>query len=269
MRLTPSAVARAAQARGLEVAKPPSLRTEEPQKMLRALAPDVMVVAAYGLILPQAVLDIPAHGCQNIHASLLPRWRGAAPVQRALLAGDEVTGICIMQMDAGLDTGPVLLRRELPIGARATSGELTEALATLGAGAVVDSLRRLGSLTPEAQPADGVTYAAKISKAEARIDWTLPADAIERRIRAFNPVPGAEGMLDGQALKIWRAEVGSGQGKPGEILAAGDAGIVIACGNGAIRALELQRSGARRMPAGEFLRGTPVERGKRLEVAGT
>ena len=247
------------------MAKPPSLRAEAPQALLREIAPDVIVVAAYGLILPQAVLDIPARGCLNIHASLLPRWRGAAPVQRAILAGDAHTGVCIMRMEAGLDTGPVLMRREVPIGARDTAGSLTEGLARLGAEAIVDTLRQLGSLEPVPQPAEGVTYAAKISREDARIDWTDEARVIDRLVRAFNPVPGAETHFAGQPLKIWAAEPVAGVGQPGQVLSASPQGIVIACGGDALRVTELQRAGARRMKADEFLRGTPFSVGDELK----
>jgi methionyl-tRNA formyltransferase len=258
-------VARVAAARGLEIAKPPTLRADAPQALLREIRPDVMVVAAYGLLLPQTVLDIPAHGCLNIHASLLPRWRGAAPVQRAILAGDARTGVCIMRMEAGLDTGPVLLRRELDIGPRDTTGTLTEALAQAGAAAMVEALRRLHELEPTTQPADGVTYAAKVTKAEAWIDWREDAAAIDRRIRAFNPAPGAETRLAGQPLKIWSASPVPGTGDPGAILAASGAGIVIACGTGALKVTELQRAGSRRMKADEFLRGSALAPGAVME----
>ena len=248
-------MARVATARGLEIAKPPTLRAEAPQALLREIRPDVMVVAAYGLLLPQTVLDIPARGCLNIHASLLPRWRGAAPVQRAILAGDARTGVCIMRMEAGLDTGPVLLCRELAIGARDTTGTLTEALADAGAGAMVEALRALDDLAPTPQADEGVTYAAKVTKAEAWIDWREDAGAIDRRIRAFNPAPGAETRLAGEALKIWSAVPTADTGGPGQVLSASGSGIVIACGTGALKVTELQRAGSRRMKADEFLRG--------------
>jgi methionyl-tRNA formyltransferase len=258
-------VARLAASRGLEVAKPPGLKAEAPQALLREVRPDVVVVAAYGLLLPQALLEIPPRGCLNIHASLLPRWRGAAPVQRALLAGDTMTGVCIMRMEAGLDTGPVLLRSELPIGPRDTAGTLTESLARLGGAAIVRALSGLDSLVPVEQPADGATYAAKVSKAEARIDWNRDAQAIDRKVRAFKPVPGAEAGLGGEPLKIWSAEPVAGSGPPGSILAASGQGIVVACGQGALSVTELQRAGARRMKADEFLRGTPIGTGATLE----
>jgi methionyl-tRNA formyltransferase len=265
LKLTESAVARVAAARGLEIAKPATLRADAPQSLLREIRPDVMVVAAYGLLLPQAVLDIPARGCLNIHASLLPRWRGAAPVQRAILAGDTRTGVCIMRMEAGLDTGPVLLCRELDIGPRDTTGTLTEGLAQAGAAAMVEVLRRLDELKPTPQPADGVTYAAKVTKADAWIDWREDAAAIDRRVRAFNPAPGAETRLAGQPLKIWTASPVVGIGEPGTILAASGSGIVIACGTGALKVTELQRAGSRRMKADEFLRGSALAPGVVME----
>jgi methionyl-tRNA formyltransferase len=267
MRLTASAVARTAGNLRVEVAKPSSLRSDEAQAMLRAARPDVMVVAAYGLLLPQAVLDIPPGGCLNIHASLLPRWRGAAPVQRAILAGDDVTGVCIMRMEAGLDTGPVLLRREHPIERHVTAGELTEALARLGAAAIVEALDRLDELEPQAQDAAGATYAAKISKAEARLDWGQDAAQVHRHVRAFNPSPGAETVMLGQPLKIWEVEPLDGRGTAGTVLEVAAQGIVVACGSGAVRIRELQRPGARRMRAEEFLRGAEMAPGMSLQAS--
>ena len=255
LKLTASAVAQAARQLDLRVEKPPSFKTPESQQLLRAAAADVMVVAAYGLILPEAVLSLPLRGCINIHASLLPRWRGAAPVQRALLAGDTRTGVSLMQMDAGLDTGPVLLEAVQPIGAEDTAGSLTEALASLGARTIVEALAQLDSLRPRAQDGSAATYAAKVRKAEAQLDWTLPAAVLERQVRAFNPVPGAEAVLGGESLKVWRAQPCAGAGSPGEVLEATAAGILVACGSAALRLLELQRPGAKRLPAGDFLRG--------------
>jgi methionyl-tRNA formyltransferase len=254
LKLTASAVAEAAVRLGLRVEKPLALKAPEPLALLRDIAPDVMVVAAYGLLLPQAVLDVPRHGCLNIHASLLPRWRGAAPVQRAILAGDAMTGVCIMRMEAGLDTGPVLLRRECPIGPEVTAGELTEALASLGADAVVEALANLEQLQAVPQDDACATYAAKIQKAEARIDWGRPAVEIGRQVRAFNPFPGAEGMVLQAPLKIWRAHPTPASGRPGEIVPTAQ-GLVVACGEGALRLLEVQRPGARRVAAEDFLRG--------------
>jgi methionyl-tRNA formyltransferase len=198
------------------------------------------------------VLALPPRGCLNIHGSLLPRWRGAAPVQRAIEAGDAVTGITIMQMDAGLDTGPTLLERALPIEAQDTGATLTARLASLGAGLIVEALARLPTLAPRAQPAEGATYASKISKAEAALDWAQPAAQLERRIRAFDPFPGCSCELDGQALKVWRAAVVAGAGTPGERLAAGAGRIVLACGEGALELLEVQLPGGRRITAREL-----------------
>jgi methionyl-tRNA formyltransferase len=257
LKLTASAVAEAAARLGLRVEKPLTLKVPEPLALLREIAPDVMVVAAYGLLLPQAVLDVPRHGCLNIHASLLPRWRGAAPIQRAILAGDSMTGVCIMQMEAGLDTGPVLLRREHPVGAEVTAGELTAALASVGAHAIVEALANLDSLEPVPQDDSGASYAAKVQKAEARIDWTRPAAEIDRQVRAFNPFPGAEGTVLQAPLKIWRAEPIAASGTPGETL-PGAQGLVVACGEGALRLLEVQRPGSRRVAAEDFLRGNPA-----------
>jgi methionyl-tRNA formyltransferase len=254
LRLAASAVAETATRLGLRIEKPPTLKAAQPQALLEEIAPDVMVVAAYGLLLPQAVLPVPRHGCLNIHASLLPRWRGAAPVQRAILAGDHVTGVCIMQMEAGLDTGPVLLERAWPITAQASAGELTEALAALGAEAIVEALADLGSLEPRRQDDSRATYAAKVQKAEARIDWNRPAAEIDRQVRAFNPFPGAEGTVLEAPLKIWRAQPTGGCGTPGQRISSPD-DLVIACGEGALRLLEVQRSGGRRLATADFLRG--------------
>jgi methionyl-tRNA formyltransferase len=264
MRLAPSAVAQAAATHGLPVEKPGSLKDPEVQLRLAALAPDVMVVAAYGLLLPPAVLQIPAHGCLNIHASVLPRWRGAAPIQRALLAGDALTGISIMQMDAGLDTGPVLLERETPVGARETAGSLVERLAALGADAIVEALARLPALVPVPQDETRATYAAKVAKAEARIDWARAAVQIDRQIRAFNPAPGAEARLGGEPLKIWEALPVDGQGQPGALIETGAPGLLVACGEGALQFLQVQRPGGRRMSATDFARGKSFAVGAHL-----
>jgi methionyl-tRNA formyltransferase len=257
MRLTESAVAQAARALGLKVAKPPSMKTAEGISELRAAAPDVLVVAAYGLILPRAVLDLPRRGCVNIHASLLPRWRGAAPIQRALLAGDRETGVCIMQMEEGLDTGPVLLERSLAIGPRDTSGTLTESLARLGAEAITEALLRLDEIEPRPQDSSRATYAAKFGKEEARIDWALDAAQIDRQVRAFNPAPGAEAEVQGVRIKVWDAEMVRHENRPpGSVIRSSDE-LVVGCGRDALRLLVVQRAGARRMPAPEFLRGNP------------
>ncbi len=257
LKLAPSDVAVTASRLGLPLAKPDSLRTEAALALLRATAPDVMVVAAYGLILPQQALDIPARGSLNIHASLLPRWRGAAPIQRAILAGDATTGISIMRMEAGLDTGPVLLEKAIPIDARDTTGSLTGKLAQMGAEAIVEALARLDSLTPAAQDPARATYASKVTKAEARFDWSLPADEIARRVRAFNPAPGAEVELGGVPLKVWEVEaLDTGSLAPGAISEASGE-LVVGSGRGAVRLLIVQRPGGRRMSAREFLKGKP------------
>ena len=256
LRLTASAVSTTAEALGLPVAKPASLRDPVSWQPIQDAACDVMVVAAYGLLLPQAVLDIPHRGCLNIHASLLPRWRGAAPIQRAILAGDADTGISIMQMEAGLDTGPVLLEKRLAIAPHASTGTLTTSLAALGAEAIVEALARLDQLPAIPQDERRATYAAKVRKSEARIDWSRAAGEIDRLVRAFNPAPGAEAQLGGLPIKIWSAEPVPGKGAPGTWLSIGP-DIVVACGEGALRLLEVQRPGARRMAAEAFVRGSP------------
>ncbi len=264
MKLTPSAVKAAAQARGLPVAQPASLKSPEAQAELAALQPDLMVVAAYGLILPQAVLDIPRRGCLNIHASLLPRWRGAAPIQRALLAGDVQTGITVMQMDAGLDTGAMLAKTVVPIRETDTAGSLHDALAAAGAQAIVAALSGLDGLTPERQDAALATYATKLGKEEAQLDWTQPATTLARAVRAYNPVPGAWTLLDGAPLKIWAAEATAGAGLPGTVLRADAEGLVVAAGDGALALREIQPAGSKRMPAAAFLAGRPLAPGSRL-----
>jgi methionyl-tRNA formyltransferase len=265
----PSAVKRAAEALRIPVFQPSTLRDGAAQERIRATRPDVMVVAAYGLILPQPVLDIPARGALNIHASLLPRWRGAAPIQRAILAGDRVTGVTIMRMDAGLDTGPILLLRETPIAATETAGTLHDRLAALGAALLLDALKALqqGTITPAAQPAEGVTYAAKISKSEARIDWTRPALELDRQIRAFNPFPGATARIRDAELKVWRAAPRDESGPAGTILRAGAGEIVVACGVQSLALTELQRAGGKRLDAGALLRGFALSVGERFAAA--
>lgn len=253
MKLTPSAVKQAALARGLPVYQPLSLKSPEAQATLRAVDADVMVVAAYGLILPQAVLDLPRLGCLNIHASLLPRWRGAAPIQRAILAGDAETGITIMQMDAGLDTGAMLSTVTLPIRADDTAASLHDALASLGASAIVEALATLPSLRPVAQEDAHATYAAKLSKEEAQLDWHQPADSLARAVRAYCPVPGAWTLLEGAPLKIWSAQAVPGAGEAGEILRADGDQLVVACGEGALALRELQPAGSKRMPVAAYL----------------
>jgi methionyl-tRNA formyltransferase len=271
MKLSPSPVKQWALAHGLEVAQPRSLRLDgkypddagAARERLLALQPDVMVVAAYGLILPRWVLDLPRLGCLNIHASLLPRWRGAAPIHRAIEAGDAETGITIMQMDEGLDTGDMLLAERLPIGPDDTTGRLHDRLAVLGGRLIVEALEMAacGGLRPVRQPDEGVTYAHKIDKAEAAIDWTEPAAVIERRLRAFDPFPGGQAQLGGAALKIWAARAEPGQGAPGEVLSVGDEGVRVACGEGVLRLLELQKPGGRRLGARDFLAGHAVAPG--------
>lgn len=236
---------------GLEVRTPLNFKDAADREALAALNADVAVVVAYGLILPQAVLDAPAKGCLNIHASLLPRWRGAAPIHRAIMAGDAETGICIMQMDAGLDTGAVLLREATPIGATETTGALHDRLSEMGARLIVQALASLDGLEPAPQPAEGVTYAHKIDKAEARIDWARSAGDLIRQINGLSPFPGAWCMAGQERIKLLRAEPAEGSGKPGAPLE----GFVIACGSGALRVLEAQREGKRPMPADEVLKG--------------
>ncbi|MGL4690680.1 methionyl-tRNA formyltransferase [Stenotrophomonas maltophilia] len=256
--LAPSPVKLEAIARGIPVFQPESLKTPEAQQQLRDLAPDLMVVVAYGLILPKAVLTIPTHGCWNVHASLLPRWRGAAPIQRAIQAGDAETGVCLMQMEAGLDTGPVLLKQHIAIGPNDTGGQLHDRLAALGEQVLSDGLGLLrAGIKPIAQPQPeaGVTYAHKLDKAEARLDWAQDADALARTVRAFNPWPVAEAMLVGERVRIHGAiALDDNQGKaPGTLLAASRDGIDIACGHGALRLRVLQREGGKAITAADYL----------------
>jgi methionyl-tRNA formyltransferase len=249
-----SPVHAAAEALSIEVRHPETLRDLEPQADFLALEPEVAVVAAYGLILPQPILMGPKHGCLNVHASLLPRWRGAAPIQRAILAGDHVTGVTIMQMERGLDTGPMLATARVPIEDK-TSGELHAELAEIGARLMVETLAQLGHLKPEPQPELGATYAPKIDKAEARIDWSRSAEQIEREVRAFAPFPGAWFELEGERIKLLRARVIGVNGFAGTVL---DDRLTIACGDAALRPVTLQRAGKPAMSAEEFLRGRPV-----------
>jgi len=260
MTLRPSPVKALALASGIEVFQPLTLKDPAVQERLRAVDAEVMVVAAYGLILPQAVLDLPRYGCLNIHASLLPRWRGAAPIQRAILAGDTETGVCIMQMEAGLDTGPVLLSDRLPLASDETAGSLHDKLADLGARLIVNALEKI-PLPAVPQSDTGITYAAKIEKAEALLDWRLPAAEIERKVRAFNPFPGAATMLEGIPVKIWRAVAVPGGAAPGTVLAADRHGIVVACGDGALCLGELQKAGGKRLSAAQFLSGNALSPG--------
>jgi methionyl-tRNA formyltransferase len=256
----PGPVQARAEALGLPVRHPVSLRDPEAQAEFAALKADVAVVVAYGLILPQAVLDAPKRGCLNIHASLLPRWRGAAPIHRAIMAGDDRTGVCIMQMEAGLDTGPVLLRKEIAIGAEETTGELHDRLSALGAGAIVEALGRLDDLVPEAQAEAGVTYAEKIDKAEARVDWRADADRIDRQIRGLSPFPGAWTMIDGKRVKLMRSRLTKGAGAPGQVLS----GLTVACETGAVDITEVQPEGRPRMAVEDWLRGARIGPGTLL-----
>ncbi|HBZ07796.1 methionyl-tRNA formyltransferase [Massilia haematophila] len=272
MQLQASPVKQLALEHGIEVLQPLSLRmdSKDPQRALEAAAAherlqgldyDVMVVAAYGLILPRSTLDIAP--CINIHGSLLPRWRGAAPIHRAIESGDVETGVTIMGMEEGLDTGPMMLIERVAIEDGDTTGSLHDKLAALGGTMIVEALRRMerGELTSTPQPEEGVTYAAKISKDEAKLDFALPAIALWRKVRAFNPFPAAQGMVNGTAIKIWKAELADYQGNaaPGTVLSAdAQGGIVVACGEGALRLLELQKPGGKRLAAAEFLKGFPL-----------
>ena len=273
MKLQASPVKQCAVAHGWPVAQPRSLRLDgkypedaaAARAALAAARPDVMVVAAYGLILPQWVLDLPAFGCLNIHASLLPRWRGAAPIHRAIEAGDAQTGITIMQMDAGLDTGDMLLREAVDIGGDNTA-RLHDRLAELGGRMIVHALARVGQLARTPQPAEGVTYASKVEKHEAQIDWNQPAEAIVRRIRAFDPFPGANSPLDGETIKLWSAHAVAAEvsAAPGTLLAVTDAGVAVAAGDSIVMATELQRPGGKRLAVADFLRGFDLKPGQRF-----
>ncbi len=276
MKLQASPVKAFALSQGIAVAQPRGLKLDgkygedaaAAREALLAARPEVMVVAAYGLILPAWVLELPRLGCLNIHASLLPRWRGAAPIHRAIEAGDAETGITIMQMDAGLDTGDMLLEAREAIRADDSTATLHDRLAALGGRLIVEALElaACGGLHPVKQPAEGVSYAHKIEKAEAAIDWRLPAAAIERRLRAFDPFPGASGVLAGETIKVWRALPCTGSGRPGEVLSVGEAGVEVACGEGALLLTELQRAGGKRLPAAAFLSGHPIAPGARFHV---
>ena len=257
----PSPVQARAEDLGLELRHPVSLKTADEQAAFAALGADVAVVVAYGLILPHAILRAPVHGCLNIHASLLPRWRGAAPLHRAIMAGDAETGVSIMQMDEGLDTGAVLMCEATPIGAEETTGELHDRLSAMGARLIVEALARLDRLTPEPQPAEGVTYAAKIDKAEARIDWTRPAPEVDAMIRGLSPFPGAWTEMEGQRVKLLASRVSVGEGAPGEVL---DGALRVACGRGAVQLLRLQRAGGAVQDAVDFQRGMRLAPGTRL-----
>lgn len=266
-KLSPSPVKQAALAAGIAVEQPQSLRDPAAQAHLRELAPDLLIVVAYGLILPKKVLAIPRHGCWNVHASSLPRWRGAAPIQRAILAGDAETGVDLMQMEAGLDTGPVFLRAGTQIAADETGGSLHDRLSLLGADLLGDGLRHLldGTLpTPTAQQETGVTYAHKLDKSEAAIDWTLPAQQLERQVRAFNPWPIAEGDIAGEHLRVHAAMAidRAHAVSYGALLAASADGIDVATGDGVLRVLAVQRAGGRRMSVRDWLNARPDLRGK-------
>lgn len=267
MALQPSPVKKFALENGLPIFQPLSLKDAEAQASVAAVGAEVMVVAAYGLILPQVVLDMPRLGCINIHGSLLPRWRGAAPIQRALLAGDAETGVCIMQMEAGLDTGPVLLRGAFSIESDDTSATLHDRLAALGARLVVEALGKL-PLPAEAQTVDGVTYAHKIEKAEALIDWHKSAIELDRHIRAFNPFPGAQVLFKGQTIKLWQASAVAGDGEFGQILAVDRNQLLVACGEGALAIRELQKAGGKRLPVQQFLAGNAMRVGDRFDLTG-
>ncbi len=276
MKLQASPVKQCALQHGIAVAQPRSLRldgrfpedAQAAQAAIAAVHAEAMVVAAYGLILPQWVLDAPRRGCLNIHASLLPRWRGAAPIHRAIEAGDAETGVTIMQMDAGLDTGAMLLREALPIGAQESTARLHDRLAAQGGRLIVAALAQADQLQPQPQPAEGVTYAHKIEKAESSVDWTQDAAQIARRIRAFDPFPGASTTLGAEVIKLWCCEVDSASRLPGaacgQILSANADGVVVACGSGLLRLTQLQRAGGKRLAAGEFLRGFALQPGQVL-----
>jgi methionyl-tRNA formyltransferase len=262
-KLSTSAIKQAALTHGLHVEQPATLRTADNVEQLRSLKPDLMVVVAYGLILPQAVLDIPRLGCVNIHASLLPRWRGAAPIHRAIQAGDVETGVTIMQMEAGLDTGPILLEVREPIRADDTTAALHDRLAARGAEALLAAIPGVAdrTLAPRAQPAEGVTYAAKIAKEEARIDWSRPAVEIDRQVRAFNPWPVAETKLNGVQLRVWSAMATNAttNAPPGSVLAADARGVLVATGAGVLVLMRVQLAGRRPTLADEFVRGQPLD----------
>jgi len=266
--LAPSPVKKLASARGIQMTQPESLRDAQAQAKLKHFRADVIVVAAYGLILPRPVLELPRDGAINIHASLLPRWRGATPIERALLAGDRHTGVSIMQMDDGLDTGPVLMQEEIPILEDDTMGTLRDRLAELGAKLIVQALDALqaGVIKATPQSAEGVTYAAKLEKREARVDWREGALTVNRQVRALNPSPGADARVRRVELKIWRCATATGRGNAGEILSIGPDGLCVACGEGALVITELQRSGGKRLRAADFLRGFPLTTGERFDA---
>lgn len=270
-KLQASPVKKRALQAGVPVLQPRTLRDPEVQGQIAAVDADAIIVAAYGLILPIEVLRAARYGCINIHASLLPRWRGAAPIQRAIEAGDRTSGITIMQMDEGLDTGPMLSARELPIGPQESAASLHDRLAELGAAMIVEALEALqaGTLKPVAQPAQGVTYAAKITKSETMLDWGLPADRLADKVRAFDPFPGTQLRMVriAEPIKLWRARalaLPSAGAQPGTVLQAGDDGLLVACGQGVLSLLELQKPGGRRLALADFLRGFAIQAGERF-----
>lgn len=261
-----SSVKRLASSRGIALLQPLTLRDETAQDRIRSARPDILVIAAYGLILPQAVIDIAPGGALNIHASLLPRWRGAAPIQRALLAGDRETGITIMRMESGLDTGPILAQEPTAIAPDDDAQTLHDRLAQLGAHMIVAALANAaaGRAREVPQPVAGVSYARKLDKREADIDWRLPAAQIERAVRAFRPSPGATARLRGEPFKIWRAQLQTAHGAAGTVIASRNEGVLVACGEDALLLTELQRAGGKRLPAAAFLRGCPILPGEQL-----
>ena len=270
MQLVASPVKQFALQHGLTVLQPENLKTEVAQRSIAALNADVMVVAAYGLILPKAVLQLPRYGCLNIHASLLPRWRGAAPIQRAILAGDKETGITIMQMDEGLDTGDMLLRHVCPIETNDTASSLQDKLAEMGAGSILETLRLLQAnlLTPVKQDNDAASYAPKLTKGEAQIEWRQDARQIERAVRAYNPFPVCHARLNGVPIKIWQAALCTDKrGDPGRVIEVNKRGITVACGNDALRLEVLQRPGGKAQPAEQFLQAVPVEVGDDFDAS--
>lgn len=257
----PSPVQVRAEELGLQVRHPVSLKTTADQAAFAELKADLAVVVAYGLILPKAILDAPRHGCLNIHASLLPRWRGAAPIHRAIMAGDSETGVCIMKMEAGLDTGPVLMRKTTVIRDTETTGQLHDRLSEMGAALIVDVLDRLDDMSPVPQPKEGVTYARKIDKQEARIDWTRPAWEIDRQIRGLSPFPGAWCQIEGERVKLLGSRIAKASGAAGQVL---DDALTVACGEGSVALTRLQRAGKAAQDSETFLRGRPVPKGTQL-----
>lgn len=269
MQLSPSPVKQLAGQHNITVLQPLTLKSAEVQRQLAEYQADVMVVAAYGLILPLSVLQLPRHGCLNIHASLLPRWRGAAPIQRAILAGDAVTGITIMQMDEGLDTGAMLLKKTCPIAPKDTAHTLLEKLSELGASAILEALQKIqnGTLSAEAQNSAQATYANKLSKAEAQLNWNLSAEHLERAVRGYNPFPVANAKINNTPVKIWQAEAyGDIHGEPGTVLAVDKRGILLACGQGALCLEVLQRPSGKALPSNQFLQGFPIKVGDRFDI---